>query len=152
MSYVLQSTANPYGFRPWGHALSTNGLTVNPNTGMSKYIGDRFAIPTSDGTLGRLGSMRKYIASPFAIPTTGTQDPLGASPYAWPSAGMGDYTVDPSTLPPAPAGMQYNAQYQLVPIPQTDYTPWLWGAAAIAAWWYFSKKGGMKLSLPVTSA
>ena len=151
MSYVRQSTENPYGFRPWGFSLSNNGLTANPATGMSKYIGDNFAIPTHGGGLGRLGSMRKYIASPFVLPTTGTQNPAGAAPYAWPGAtGLADYEVDPSTLPPAPAGMQYNAQYHLVPIPQPNYTPWLiGGAAAIAAWWYFSKsRGSGTISLP----
>jgi len=131
MAYVRHSTANPLGKRPWNFALSNNGL--------SRYYGASFAVPQP--TLG------KYISSPFVIPPT--QQVSGPPPWA---GGLGDYAVDPATMPPAPAGMQYDANYNLVPIPPPNpLVPIaLLGGAGFAAWYFFLRKP-KRVSLPVAA-
>lgn len=170
MGYVKTSTANPLGHKPWNFATSNNGLSRydqanfvipapssgNPLTnpqwrpGMGRYTAQPFVIPTHGmaGLLSR-GHLGEYTAQNFVIPTStvlvGT-----APPPPWGRTGMGDYEVDPATLPPAPAGMQYNSAYQLVPIPKQSNTPLIIAGllAAGAAFWYFEGGGKKFFSAP----
>jgi hypothetical protein len=167
VGYVLTSTNNPLGRKPWNFAVSNSGLsrydqeqfviptvTVgNPLTdplwspgggvGLGRYNQAQFVIPTNtilnpEQTPTWQPGLGKYYGSRFPVPTAGMSGLLSRGQ-------LGDYEVDPATLPPPPAGMQYNASYQLVPIPQPNYTPYyLLGLAALggAAWWYY--KGGGK--------
>jgi hypothetical protein len=174
MAYVQHSTANPLGKRPWKFATSNNGLSF--------YEGSAFVIPTSTTgnplnqpaynfagaagatALSPVNSMHprarrhqarrrartalgKYIGSSFVIPPT--QQVSGPPPW---QGGLGDYAVDPATMPPAPAGMQYDANYNLVPIPPpSPLVPiGLLGAAGFAAWWFFLRKP-KRVSLPVAA-
>lgn len=169
MSYVKTSTANPLGHKPWQWKTSNNGLNrydaanfVLPTStvgdplnapmwrgpGMGRYTAQPFQIPTHGlaGMLSR-GRLGEYTAQSFEIPTSTVL--VGNPPPPWGRSGMGDYEVDPATLPPAPAGMQYNAAYQLVPIPPPSNVPLILGALAVAAgaYWYF-EGGGKKFFAP----
>jgi hypothetical protein len=178
VGYVLTSTNNPLGRKPWNFSTS--------NSGLSRYDQEQFVIPgvttgnpltdplwtpfsPSPASAGGRAGMGRYNKAQFVIPTNTVLNPEQAPAWTPPGLGkyygssfpvpmggilsrgqLGDYEVDPATLPPAPAGMQYNAQYELVPIPKPNYTPYiLLGLAAVggAAWWYY-KGGGKKMLTP----
>lgn len=166
MPYIRHSTNNPLGKRPWRFATSNNGLSL--------YTASDFVIPgqTPGGSPENLPSfnwgaaapsvhpaarrhcarkrargMGKYIASNFVLPAALTY----SGPPPW-QRGLGDYTVDPATMPAPPAGMQYDAGFNLIPIPPpSPLVPIaLVGAAGFAAWYFLIRKQKMpRVSLPV---
>jgi hypothetical protein len=106
--------------------------------------------------------LSKYIGDQFVIPTQPSGNPLNQASYRFGGLGMASYGIDPATVPPPPAGYQYDASYNLVPIPKPSATqqaesfltqPLVLLGLAGAAWWYFSKKKTRmpRVALPVTA-
>lgn len=160
MAYKLESTENPLGHKPWSFATSNSGLRGLLSRGdLGRYNVANFVIPTNTILAPNQtpiwnppgAGMGRYDAASFVIPTSGSGDPLNAPRW---QPGLGDYQVDPATLPPPPAGQMYNAQYQLVPVPQTNYTPWIVLGVALAggaAWYLYTHHKTPKMKLPVVS-
>jgi hypothetical protein len=96
--------------------------------------------------------MGKYIGSNFPLPVDG---PAPTAP-PWASgglSGLGDYAVDPGTMPAPPAGMTYDANFNLVPIAPTAPSPvmsiGLLAGVGVAAWFLFMGNKKMpRVSLP----
>lgn len=174
MAYKFDSTENPLGHRPWSFATSNSGLNGLLSRGsLGIYDQANFVIPTntvlSPAQTPRWipPGMGRYTQAKFAEPSVSVGNPLDAprwtpngmgkyyaQNFVIPPTGMGDYEVDPATLPAPPAGEQYNAQYQLVPIPQTNYRPWiLLGllAAGGAAYYFYTHQKTARLKLPVVT-
>jgi hypothetical protein len=181
MPYIVHSTKNPLGKRPWRFATSNNGLH-----GMDLYTAQNFVIPgqTVGNPLNQpsynWGStpvsaasansthpqqrrhcarmrvrakrgMGKYISSAFPLPS----DVTYSGPPPWQQTTMGDYTVDPASMPPPPAGMMYDANYNLVPAAPPEPSPLasigLLAASAFAGWWLLFRKNQVTrgMTLPV---
>jgi hypothetical protein len=188
MPYIVHSTKNPLGKRPWTFATSNNGLH-----GLNLYTASNFVIPGQtvgnplnqpsyawgapampSGAAARSThpqqrrhcarmrarsmqhsrSLGKYIASSFPLPS----DITYSGPPPWSNggmAGLGDYAVDPATMPAPPAGMQYDANYNLVPVAPAEPSPvasiGLLAVSGFAAWWLLFRKNQVTrgMSLPV---
>ena len=186
MPYIRHSTANPLGKRPWRFATSNNGLSLytaqnfvipgqtsgNPlnqpayNFGAAPLISAAGATSTHPQQRKHCAKMRaraaragsgglgKYIGSNFPLPI---DVPATAPPWGGGLSGLGDYAVDPASMPAPPPGMMYDANFNLVPAAPAAPSPvasiGLLAATGFAAWWFLFRKGqatkGMKL--PVSS-
>lgn len=121
MSYVQNSTNNPYGRKPWNFSTSRSGL-AGCGVGCSSCSKCN-------------GGMNYYSAANFPVPTSSRRN------------GLGDFQTDLSSLPPAPAGYQYvvppgSVIPQLQAIPQQPISPidTIGGVAILlaGAWWTWS--------------